>query len=49
MNTDSTPQNGAAAPICVQLAGGLLLNDMADEGWVVDHVIPSEFTVVFRR
>lgn len=31
MNTDSTPQNGAAGPVCVQLAGGLLPNDMADE------------------
>jgi hypothetical protein len=26
-----------------------LLNDMAEQGWVVDHVIPSELLVVFRR
>ena len=26
-----------------------LLNEMADQGWVVDHVIPGEYTVVFRR
>ena len=31
MNTDSTSKNGAAAPICVQLAGVLLPNYLADE------------------
>ena len=26
-----------------------LLNEHGAEGWVVDHVIPSEYVVVFRR